>query len=332
MIKYHTTLPKLDKEDMTLMPTWASKKKPQPSAITVYLATSRKTNFPVRLHTWQTSIQKQKSSKTSEVDSTISVKGLKPYWDVLSEVNQSNLWLPIETGSQDLESNSLHKLSSQAVEKSWFSSRLIYPQNKNLKPIFSISCASSRAEWMDLEIIKVRSVKLWVTPEQRKTFNYWIDVSRFVFNYTIEFMKAYIGKIPSWMDIKKMFTRLLPEWTKACPFQIKAIAIKDAHHAFWKAKGKPKFRSRKEPKQSAFIPKTAIKSTGIYPTISGKGLRYRESLPETILDSRLVRQYGEWFLSVPHKVKTCVAENQGRIVALDPGVRTFQTFYSEQMS
>jgi len=131
------------------------------------------------------------------------------------------------------------------------------------------------------------------------------------------------------MEIKKYATQQLPGWTKNCPFQIKGIAIKEAHNAFWKAKGRPKFRSRKNPMQSCFIPKTAIKPAGIYPTISGKGLFYRESLPEIPLDSRLIRQYGEWFLSVPHKVKTSVAESQGRIVSLDPGVRTFQTFYSE---
>jgi putative transposase len=36
------------------------------------------------------------------------------------------------------------------------------------------------------------------------------------------------------MDIKKMFTRLLPDWTKDTPFQVKGMAIKDAHNAFWK--------------------------------------------------------------------------------------------------
>ncbi|OAD22633.1 ISSoc2, transposase [Candidatus Thiomargarita nelsonii] len=125
------------------------------------------------------------------------------------------------------------------------------------------------------------------------------------------------------------FIFLLPKWCDDVPFQIKAIAVKEAHQAYWKAKGHPKFRSRKNPTQSCYISKSAIKASGIYPRVSGKGLRYSEALPEVPLDGRLVYQYQEWFLSVPHKVEPHVAENQGRVVALDPGVRTFQSFYSE---
>jgi putative transposase len=83
-------------------------------------------------------------------------------------------------------------------------------------------------------------------------------------------MRDYEGKKPSWVDIKKMLTRLLPDWTKDTPFQIKGIAIKDAHAAYWATlkanKGSVhfpsfRFRSRKDMEQSIFIPKTAF--TGI---------------------------------------------------------------------
>ncbi|KHD05831.1 hypothetical protein PN36_28085 [Candidatus Thiomargarita nelsonii] len=140
------------------------------------------------------------------------------------------------------------------------------------------------------------------------------------------------------MEIKNDLLKKLPKWCDDVPFLIKGNAVKEAHQAYWKAKGHPKrsngacdvqFRSRKNPTQSCYIPKTAIKNTGIYLRLSGKGLRLSESLPEIPLDSRLIYQYNEWFLSVPHKLKTTVAENQGRIVSLDPGVRTFQTFFSE---
>jgi len=134
------------------------------------------------------------------------------------------------------------------------------------------------------------------------------------------------------MEIKKDLLKQLPKWCDDVPFQIKGIAVKEAHKAYWKAKTHPKFRSRKAPTQSCYIPKSAIFKTGIYPRVSGKGLRYSELLPKLPLDSRLIHQYGEWFLSVPHKITTHVAENQGRVVALDPGVRTFQTFYCENLA
>lgn len=134
------------------------------------------------------------------------------------------------------------------------------------------------------------------------------------------------------MEIKKYATQLLPEWTTACPFQIKGIAIKEAVNAFVKAKGKPAFRSRKNPIQSCFIPKTALKQSGIYPKVSGKGLRYGESLPESFLDSRLVWKASKYYLSVPFKTSRVPhGENQARVVAIDPGVRNFVAFYSDDI-
>lgn len=133
------------------------------------------------------------------------------------------------------------------------------------------------------------------------------------------------------MEIKKYATQLLPEWTKACPFQIKGIAIKEAVNAFFKAKGKPAFRCRKNPIQSCFIPKTALKQSGIYPKVSGKGLRYSESLPESFLDSRLVWKASKYYLVVPFKTtRVPDGENQARVVAIDPGIRNFAAFYSDE--
>lgn len=182
--------------------------------------------------------------------------------------------------------------------------------------------------------------KLRPTAQNKAQFSKWMRVSRFVYNETIALLRIYDGDKPSWMDIKKMFTRLLPEWTRDTPFQIKGMAIKDAHNAFWKTckankgSGKPttfRFRSRKDPVQSCFIPKTAISNKGIYPQASGKGLAYAEKLPESCLDSRLVWKAGKFYLAVPSKQQYVpYGDNQARIVAVDPGVRTFATFYSPE--
>lgn len=139
------------------------------------------------------------------------------------------------------------------------------------------------------------------------------------------------------MAIKKEMLPTLPDFCKLVPFQIKGVAVRDACEAVKEAKLKfskgagfhsVSFRSRHDVRQSVFIPATAVKQSGIYHSISGKGLRYSEPLPEA-RDSRLVCEHGRWYLCVPVEQINIRAENQGRVVALDPGIRTFQTFYSE---
>jgi len=129
----------------------------------------------------------------------------------------------------------------------------------------------------------------------------------------------------------------LPEWTKSVPFQIKSIAIRDACLAVKAAKKgfknygqirRVKFRSRKDTKQTIYVPKTAIKICGIYHTILGRCL-FKEELPKDFSDGRLTLMYGEYYLNISTKVQPFKTDNQGRIVALDPGVRTFMTFFSE---
>jgi len=181
----------------------------------------------------------------------------------------------------------------------------------------------------DDPMTRAKTIKLEPTSAQKQIFKKWNDCSRYVFNQTIDYIRSCVNFSPSWMEIKKDLLKQLPKWCDEVPFLIKGQAVKEAHQAYWKAKAHPKFRSRKNPTQSCYIPKSAIRNSGIYPRVSGKKLRYSEALPEEPLDGRLIYQYNEWFLSVPQKIETRVAENQGRVVAIDPGVRTFQTFYSE---
>jgi len=325
-------VPSQDTGDITLSPTSVWKNKQTLSVIVVSGAPNFDPISKDKSNLCDKNTQKPKSSKISFATSTISVKGLNPYWDEQCEEINSKLWLPIKTGSHVLDLNSSNGLSNKALGKSWFSSKLIFPQSKSLPTTYSVSSMFSHVGCTHDEITRTKSVKLYPNPKQSSIFKKWQDCSRYVFNQTIDYIRSCVNFSPSWMDIKKDLLKQLPKWCGPVPFQIKAIAVKEAHQAYWKAKGHPRFRSRKAPMQSCYIPKSALKEAGIYPKISGQGLRYSEPLPEVPLDSRLIYQYHEWFLSVPHKKTTHVAENQGRVVALDPGVRTFQTFYSEHLA
>ena len=121
------------------------------------------------------------------------------------------------------------------------------------------------------------------------------------------------------------------------PYQIKSVAIRDACLAVRKAKQdfkqtgkfqKIKFRSRKDKTTNAFIPSSALSDKGVYYRMLGV-LKLSETLPETPKDSRLIYDGSHFYLCVPHCVKVRKREPSGRIVALDPGVRTFVTYFSE---
>lgn len=125
------------------------------------------------------------------------------------------------------------------------------------------------------------------------------------------------------------------------PYQIKKIAVKDYRKALSinkiKAKrfGKPfemKFKSKKNPKQSCYIPKSAISSSGIYHTIAGK-LKMKERAwfeNEDVNDCRLTLEFGKWFIVIPKEIKITPIENQEGVVAIDPGVRTFASYFSTE--
>ncbi len=163
-----------------------------------------------------------------------------------------------------------------------------------------------------------------------------MGVSRYVFNKTVELLQD--GEVKAnWFAVKPRIMDALPEWCNEVPYQIKNVAIRDACIATREAKQKyrktlkiqrVKFRSRRDLVQSCFIPKSAVTAKGIYHTKLNE-LTYSQELPENICDSRLISNNGDYYLCVAHKVTKTPVENQGRLVALDPGVRTFVTFFSE---
>ena len=127
------------------------------------------------------------------------------------------------------------------------------------------------------------------------------------------------------MGAAKIILAELPEWAKTIPYQVKKIAVEDAYKAFsngvrkWKKQGEPfklKFRSRKNPKQSCFVPASALRDAGIYPRIA---LQRAESYPANQKDARLICEQGRWYVYVyvPYQVAIAKTENQSRTVALD---------------
>lgn len=303
------------------------------------LLPSRETTSSDKSPTCNPSTQKPKSSEISDQDSTSNGKDCAPYWTDLCGEISSRLLLPVVTDSQGLDSSLFSTWSSKTVATSWFSTKLYTALPQNSHKIFSASSTSSLVECTDLEstVKKSNKTRIYLSPDQKKTVKKWFGVARFVYNKTIEYLRQPETKA-NWKAIKGGILEALPDWCKEVPYQIKSIAVKDACKAVSNAKkkfkdgggiSKVRFRSRKNPIQSCYIPKSAVTGKGIYHTILGE-VTFKESLPESFGDCRLVFAYGDYYLAIPKEEPRNVTDNQGRVVALDPGIRTFMTFFSEE--
>lgn len=267
-------------------------------------------------------------------------KDYKPFWDDSCEAISSHLLSHTQIDSADLESTSY---SSKMVEDSWFLTERKFHSNKNSQKTYLQSYMSSLVECMDLgdTQIKSRKIRIYPTQQQKILFKQWFGVSRKFYNETLTIYKNGSDKV--WHKVYQDIAEQNKEhdYIKEVPYQIKKIAVNDYRKALSinkiKAKrlGKPfemKFKSKKNPKQSCYIPKAAISSSGIYYTIAGK-LKMKERAwfeNEDIKACRLTLEFGKWFIGIPREIKTTPIENQEGVVAIDPGVRTFATYFSTE--
>lgn len=275
--------------------------------------------------------------KASEVDLTSKEKDYKPFWDDFCGIINLNLLSHIQIDSADLET-----CLSKQENKSWFSIENKFHQLRDSQKNFLQSYKTSFVECERLDTqIKSRKIRIYPTQQQKILFKKWFGVSRKFYNETLVIYKN--GSQKTWNKVYQEIAEQNKDYDyiKSVPYQVKNRAVNDYKIALStnkkKAKrlGKPfemKFRSKKNPKQSCYIPKTAISSSGIYHTIAGK-LKMKERQwfeNKDICDCRLTLEFGKWFLVIPKEVKTAPIDNQEGIVAIDPGVRTFATYFSTE--
>ena len=177
-----------------------------------------------------------------------------------------------------------------------------------------------------------------------------MDASRWVYNLTVEVLQS--GILAVWRHIAGMVMAelkvLKPGW-ESVPYQVKRTAVRDACRAMSNVKtfnrqlaadraigqrldedfAQLRFRSRKTPRQSCYIPDDVVTEHGVYHTILGP-LRMAEAIPAGQKECRLVKERGLYWLVVPYPAQCDIETPSGDgVVALDPGVRTFLTYFSE---
>ena len=297
-------------------------------------------------------IPKQRLPETLEVVLTSSEKNLSPYWNASCEVISSELLLPIGIDSPASAAKSYSSWSSKTVEKSWFLARLFTVPNRNSQKTCSPYSTCFSVECMDSKntVTKSRKIEIFPTVDQKVILRKWFGTSRYVYNRSVEVLEEKDTSTPFKKLVPIVFGDL-PDWHTETPRQIKVGAVMDACQAVKNAKvkcketgefQKVKFRSRKR-KQTLYLRADSLKESGFFVRFlgdmkmseplpakpQGKGKVSERDTDAEVKDSQLIFENGRYFLCVPYVEKKKTREPSGRIVALDPGVRDFMTFFSE---
>lgn len=333
----------------------------QQSFMQEFLVALKKTTLNNRYSFSCLAIPTQKSSETSEADSTSSEKVFEPYWTEFSAVLANILSLPTKIGFAALGSILSHGCAVNSKLKYWFSTKRTSAQNKRWLKMFLQSSMSSVAGCTDSEsisqkLLKTLTYQVYPAKELKVIWTKWLAASRKVYNISIEYLNenqgyTKVGNIGGKHGFRTWLKQsgLIPQWCKDLNVsKLLDNASMEAYSA-WKdtdrqgnfvGKGKKRksnpnagkkiarFRSVRDQKQTLQFDPTAFKS-GTWMVSTTKHLpkplfKGQDFCVFTDGATELTYNKGRWFAHFPLEFEVTASETK-KVIALDPGVRTFMT-------
>jgi len=289
---------------------------------------------------------------------------IEPFWNSLSTAIHYTLWQPHqielpEVGlplSSGLSQPKVSEANYQVGLRHFWKSHIIPIQkvseakrsslvenfcdvHHSIPKHLSLSLPASSTHTTEKEAQSViKSQKIRIYPENEPLWFASLNLYRRAYNLTVEFMRKrrkpsseFRTQICDWCkleceehDITYNSNLVLAAYRKAC--DTRSAVIKKRIKG---EKAEMSFMSRNAPKQYFVVPKLSPKKQ-IFPRILG-GCTWTEDAPNEAIGKTVIVTYtnGQWFASVKSNQSVEPIKTQAlSIVALDPGVRTFQTAFS----
>lgn len=304
---------------------------------------ARRMTYQARSGISENATQTMISSKISEADSTSREKALMPYWNESCQEMSKRLLSLTETGSVGSDLISLGKLQTGITANSWFSTTHSSPLRQNsCKTLFPLSTFSP-AGFTDSGNTLVRSRKIRIYPKSGSLslLKRYCGLARYWFNKTVEYLSQ-PGTVASVRSVRRavQYQTEHEDWAYDSPQRVREFAITDACNAVKNAKLKAKrtgrycrvrFRSKKNPKQGFCFDSHSLKENSLFRMKKYVAEFFAsERIDPKMEGCRVLCESRRWFVIIPEEISIKKPDNQRLgAVALDPGVRTFITYYSD---
>jgi len=266
-------------------------------------------------------------------------EAIKPFWNPQSTAIHNILWQPHQIELPEPAFNlSNGSLNYRVFDTSFWKNRII-PSNLTPKLLLlSLPASSTLTTEGEVRADVITSQKIRIYPENEVLWFDSLNLYRRAYNLTIEFMikgrkpsSEFRTQIGDWCriecednDITFNSNLIQAAYRKACDTCTAVIKKRVKGE-----KAELSFMSRMASQQYFVAPRLSPKKQ-IFPHIL-KGCTWTEKVPEEAIGKTVVVTYtnGQWFASIrlTQPIKQVVTKELS-IVALDPGVRTFQTAFS----
>jgi len=293
------------------------------------------------------------SSQTLVQESTLKELDLKGFWKESSMEEYKKLWLPTKTALADLDTLCLNGFSNNTTQNSFVIQNRKLMKQKNYQKTSWLSSLSLLPDTMDKENIKTshycRKIRFYPSTNHKVLLDKCFGATRYLINKALKEIKE--GKITKMCNPIEVRNHLKYQdknlsdkelWLKEIPFDTREGAIRQLcsnfKTAFTQLRNKTisnfkmKYKSKKNPKQICFVNKKAFnfKDKTLFKSRVKDKIIFKENIDEyqdtgTIT---IVREKGRYYMCFPLQRENTNTNTPFKSVALDPGLKTFQTFYS----